>query len=66
MYLTQPTFVILKPKNIILKQKIGYFKAFKTGMIRVISDSNHQLMTPDSDSPFKNVHNESGVKSHDS
>ena len=32
-------------------------------MIRVISDSNHQLMTPDSDSPFKNLPNESGVKS---
>ena len=33
MYLTQPTFVILKPKNIMFWQKIGYFKAFKTGMI---------------------------------
>ena len=35
-------------------------------MIRVFSDSSPQLMTPDSDSPFKNVPNESGVKSHDS
>ena len=33
---------------------------------KVISDSNHQLMTLDSDSPFKNLPNQSGVKSHDS
>ena len=37
---------------------IGHFEAFKTGMTCVISNSNHQLMTLDSDSLFKNLHNE--------
>ena len=58
----------LKPQYVILKPKIDYFEPLhvKEEMIRVISDSSPQLMTPDSDSPFKNLPNESGVKSHDS